>query len=83
MDICGPFPVLTPHKQFSFLSILEDCMNFGFVGLLVQRCDAYEFYCQTEANVECVSGSQVLAVCMNSAQSSMKVVWVPICAILE
>lgn len=45
MDICGPFYVLTPQKYSSFLSILEDCPNFGFVGLLARQSDACDLYC--------------------------------------
>jgi hypothetical protein len=67
MDTCGPFPALTPQKHSSFLSILEDCTNSGFVGLLSQKSDAFKFYCTTEANVEHVSGLRVLTVWIDGA----------------
>ena len=52
IDMCGPFPVLSPQQDTYFLSILYDCTNFGFVGPLQQKSDAYKFYCCTEASIK-------------------------------
>jgi hypothetical protein len=62
VDTCGPFPVLSPHKDAYFLSILDDCSNFGFVGPLRQKSDAFEFYRRTEASVERTTKSSVSTV---------------------
>ena len=65
IDMCGPFPVLSPQKDTYFLSILDDCTNFGFIGPLQQNSDAYKFYCCTEALIKHTSQSQVVTVCVN------------------
>ena len=44
VDICGPFPTLTAQKHTSFITILDDCSNFGHVGLLRKRNDTFQFY---------------------------------------
>jgi hypothetical protein len=67
IDVCGPFPTLTPQKHSSFISILDDSSNFGFVGLLPKRSDAFQFYTNTEANLELVSGSRVVTVWVDGA----------------
>ena len=67
VDICGPFPTLTPQKHTSFIAILDNSSNYGFVGLLQKRSDAFSFYMDTEANVELVSGSRVIIVCVDGA----------------
>ena len=37
MDMCGPFPVKTPHKKSFFWGLLDDKSNFGHVGLLAAK----------------------------------------------
>ena len=34
VDVCGPFLILTLQKHSSFIAILDDYSNFGYVGLL-------------------------------------------------
>ena len=67
IDICGPFPTLTSQKHNSFISILDDCSNFGHIGLLHKRNEAYQFYVRTEAQIELISNSRVVAVRMDGA----------------
>ena len=52
VDVCGPFPTLTPQKHNSFASILDDYSNFGHVGLLRKWSDMFQFYTHTEAQLE-------------------------------
>ena len=67
IDTCGPFPTLTPHKHSFFLEVLEDHSNFGYLGLLQKKSDAYEFYCTTEATVELVTGTRIRTVRVDGA----------------
>ena len=67
VDIYGPFPTLTPQKHSSFIAILDDFSNFGHVGLLRKRSDAFQFYSRTEAQIELLSGSRIVTVHMNGA----------------
>jgi hypothetical protein len=67
IDTCGPFPVLSPQKDAYFLSILDNCSNFGFVGSLQQKSDALDFYCHTEASIKCTMQSQVSTAHVDSA----------------
>ena len=67
VDICGPFPTLTSQKYNSFIGILDDYSNFGHVGLLRKRSDAFQFYTHTEAQLELVSGSCIITVRMDGA----------------
>ena len=67
IDICGPFPTLTPQKHSSFINVLDDYSNFGHVGLLRKRSDAFQCYTRTEARIELVSSSRILIVCMDGA----------------
>ena len=67
VDVCGPFPTLTSQKHSSFITVLDDCSNFGHVGLLRKRSDAFQFYSRTEAQIELLSGSRVITVRMDGA----------------
>ena len=67
VNICGPFPTLTPQKHSSFANILDDYSNFGHVGLLRKRSDTFQFYTRTEAQLERLSNSRVLTVRMDGA----------------
>lgn len=67
VDICGPFPILTPQKCSSFITILNDYSNFGHVGLLQKRSDAFQVYSHTEAQIELLSGSCIVTVHMDGA----------------
>ena len=67
VDTCGPFPTLSTHKHSSFLEVLEDHSNFGYLGLLHKKDDAFGFYCETEAKVELTTGSLICAVRMDGA----------------
>ena len=67
VDICGPFPTLTPQKHNSFITILDNCLNFGHIGLLRKRNDAFQFYTTTEARIELNSTNRVLTVRMDGA----------------
>ena len=67
VDVCGPFPTLTPQKHNSFASILDDYSNFGHVGLLRKRSNTFQFYTHTEAQLERLSNSRVLTVHMDGA----------------
>ena len=67
IDTCGPFPVLSPRKDAYFLSILDDYTNFGFVGPLRQKSDAFDFHRRTEASVECTTKSSVSIVRLDGA----------------
>ena len=48
MDICGPYPVQTPHGKNHFYIFLDDFSNFGVTDLLRVRSDAYSSFCHTE-----------------------------------
>jgi hypothetical protein len=67
INTCGPFPVLSPQKDAYFLSILNNCSNFGFVGSLQQKSNAFDFYHCTEASVKHTTQSQVSTVCVDGA----------------
>jgi hypothetical protein len=67
IDICGPFPTLTSQKPNSFITILDDCSNFGHIGLLKKRSDTFQFHARTEAQIELTSGSRILTVRMDGA----------------
>ena len=67
IDTCGPFPTLTPQKHGSFLTILDDYSNFGYLGLLHKKSDAFKFYVQTEALLENETSSRVAAVRFDGA----------------
>ena len=67
IDNCRPFPVLSPQKDAYFLSILDDNSNFGFVGPLCLKSDAFNFYKRTEASIEQTTKSIVATVCLDGA----------------
>ena len=67
VDTCGPFPVLSPQKDAYFLSILDDNSNFGFVGPLRQKSDAFDFYKRTEASIERTTKSTISTVRLDGA----------------
>ena len=67
IDNCGPFPTLSTHKHSSFLVVLEDHSNFGHLGLLRKRNDAFVFYQETEAGIELTTGTRIRTVRMDGA----------------
>ena len=67
IDTCGPFPTMTPQKHSSFLTILDDCSNYGYLGLLQRKNDAFKFYMQTEASLENETKSRVATVRFDGA----------------
>ncbi|RDB14617.1 Retrovirus-related Pol polyprotein from transposon TNT 1-94 [Hypsizygus marmoreus] len=62
MDTCGPFPVLTPHGESLFYSILDDAANYGNTDLLARKNDAAASYFPVEARWEHQSGNTVKTV---------------------
>ncbi|PPQ83175.1 hypothetical protein CVT26_015506, partial [Gymnopilus dilepis] len=67
MDLCGPWPVLSPTKDEHFASILDDRSNFAFTSGLKKRSDAYLHYKKTEAFLERASGNKVRALRVDGA----------------
>ncbi|PPQ82886.1 hypothetical protein CVT26_007527 [Gymnopilus dilepis] len=68
IDTCGPFPVLTPHKERYYLAMLDDCSNSGNVALLVQKNGAFAAWKSTRAKWENISGNRVIAVRLDGAK---------------
>ncbi|RDB27573.1 Retrovirus-related Pol polyprotein from transposon TNT 1-94 [Hypsizygus marmoreus] len=62
MDTCGPFPVMTPHKESFFYGLLDDTSNYGNTDLLVHKSDAASSYFRIEARWEHRSGNTVKVV---------------------
>ena len=41
IDMCGPFPTLTPRKEAYFTIFLDDASNYGVTTLLTHKNDAF------------------------------------------
>ena len=59
LDVCGPFPTLSPQKTDSFIIILDDYSNWCTTGLLSKKSQAYDHYVATEARLELKTGHLV------------------------
>ncbi|KAJ3482340.1 hypothetical protein NLJ89_g12145 [Agrocybe chaxingu] len=68
LDICGPYPVKTPHSEQYFFSVLDDRSNFGFTALLKDRTAALAFFKSCEAFLSRTSGRKVLTVRMDGGR---------------
>ena len=51
-DVCGPFPVETPHGKRYFVIFLDDCSSGLNVQLLASKDQAFEAWCLVQAKWE-------------------------------
>ncbi|KAJ3486618.1 hypothetical protein NLJ89_g11795 [Agrocybe chaxingu] len=68
LDICGPYPVKTPHSEQYFFSVLDDRSNFGFTSLLKDRAAAFRFFKTCEAFLLRTAGYKVKTVRMDGGK---------------
>ena len=64
MDLCGPYPTLTPDGKQFFFAILDDHSNWGFTHLLCLKSEAFQVpsYHKTEAFLLCSFGTLIITV---------------------
>ena len=68
IDICGPFPTLTPRKEAYFIIFLDDASNYGVTALLSHKNGAYQAWKKVEASWELTSGNRIKAVRLDGAK---------------
>ncbi|KAJ3483592.1 hypothetical protein NLJ89_g12049 [Agrocybe chaxingu] len=68
LDICGPYPIKTPHSEQYFFSVLDDRSNFGFTALLRERSAALQFFKTCEAFLSRTTGCKILTVRMDGGR---------------
>ena len=59
IDICGPFPVLTPDKFAYFIVFLDDHTNTGHTDLLKKKSDALQAWIVLRTRWERMTGRRV------------------------
>ena len=68
IDMCSPFPTLTPKKEAFFTIFLDDASNYGVTTLLTNKSDAFPAWKRVEASWELASGNHIKAVCFGGAK---------------
>jgi hypothetical protein len=68
IDICGPFPTLTPRKESYFIIFLDDASNYGATVLLSHKSGAFQAWQKVEASWELTSGNRIKAVRLDGAK---------------
>ena len=58
-DICGPFPVETPHGKRYFVIFLDDCSSGLDLQLLATRDQAFDAWCNVQPRWELQLGTKV------------------------
>jgi hypothetical protein len=67
MDICGPFPVTTPHGKHYFFPILDDFINFAATTLLSKKDEALVAFKVVKARWEKTTGHKLCCVQSDNA----------------
>ena len=67
MDLCRPYPVQTPDGKLFFYAILDDFLNWGFTYLIHCKSDVFIHFCNTEAFLLWLYGTQVITVHIDGA----------------
>ena len=73
IDICGPFPTLTPRKEAYFIIFLDDASNYGVTMLLSHKSGAFQVWKKVEASWELSSGNRIKAVRLDGAKNLRRV----------
>src|SRR5271168_2590973 len=68
IDICGPFPTLTPRKESYFIIFLDDASNYGATVLLSHKSGAFQAWQKIEASWELTSGNRIKTVQLDGAK---------------
>ena len=68
IDICGPFPTLTPRKEAYFIIFLDDASNYGVTTLLSNKSGAFQAWQKVEASWELISGNRIKSVRLDGAK---------------
>ena len=58
-DVCGPFPVETPHGKRYFIIFLDDCSSALNLQLLASKDQAFEAWCLIQVKWERKLGTKV------------------------
>src|SRR6202522_3275888 len=69
VDICGPFPTLTPKKEAYFIIFLDDASNYSVASLLSTKNGAFPAWKKTEASWELISGNRIRTVRLDGANA--------------
>ena len=59
-DLCGPFPVLTPHGKLHLIGFLEDSGNILKLHCLARKDQSVEAFTITKAKWERKTGKKIL-----------------------
>ena len=68
IDICCPFPTLTPRKEAYFIIFLDNASNYGVTALLSHKNNALQAWKRVEASWELTSGNHIKAVRLDGAK---------------
>ena len=66
-DICGPYPVLTPHGKSYLIAFLEDSANILKLHCLARKDQSADAFHITRANWERKTGQKLLRFCVDGA----------------
>ena len=58
-DLCGPFPVMTPHGKLYLITFLDDCSDALKVHCLARKDQSYDAWKITKASWEQKTGKKV------------------------
>ncbi|PPQ72559.1 hypothetical protein CVT25_004982 [Psilocybe cyanescens] len=59
IDLCGPFPVITPHSKSYMIVFMDDCSDAIKVHLLATKDQSYDAYKKTKAAWKLKMGKKV------------------------
>ena len=68
INMCGPFPTLTPKKEAYFMIFLDDVSNYGVSMLLSNKNDAFPAWKRVKAPWELASGNKIKSVRLDGAK---------------
>jgi hypothetical protein len=66
-DLCGPFPVLTPHRKLYLVAFLEDSVNILKLHCLAWKDQSAEAFQMTRASWERKTAEKLKYFCVNGA----------------
>ena len=67
VDICGPFPVTTPHGKFYFVLFLDDASSMVNLQNLALQSDVRDAWRILKAKWELKTGKKVKQICFDRA----------------